>query len=334
MVAFRLLTGIGIGSVMGSAVTLASEYCPSKRRASLLMAISCGFTAGAILGGLAAGLLIPRVGWPSVFIVGGLLPLGIALALIRELPESLQFLLGKDGSRVRIHRWLSRLEPNWQIGAETSFVIPKVSRDRTSVTELFRAGRGGLTLLLWVASFANLLNLFFLANWLPLLANRMGLSDASGVAVGVSLQFGGILGALLLGPLIDRLGFYRVLAPIFALGSIMIAVVGRPDLPVVTLLLCVMLVGICVLGGQPAINALAASLYPTRLRATGVGWCLGVGRAGSIVGPLCAAQLVAHRWSHEQLFLLAAAPAVLAACMMIAMWSIVRRGSATRLNAT
>ena len=93
MVVLRFLTGVGIGGVMGNAVTLASEYCPAARRASLLMAISCGFTAGAMLGGLLATVLIPRSGWQSVFIAGGVLPLGVGLLLIRNLPESMQLLL-------------------------------------------------------------------------------------------------------------------------------------------------------------------------------------------------------------------------------------------------
>jgi AAHS family 4-hydroxybenzoate transporter-like MFS transporter len=325
MMIFRFLTGYGIGSVMGSAVTLASEYCPSARRASLLLAISCGFTGGAILGGVASGMLIPRFGWPSVFIVGGILPLLIALALIRDLPESLQLLLVKDSHRHMAVQWLRRLRPNVPLTGESSFRTLVMAQNQGSVGALFQGGRAFVTPLLWVASFANLLNLYFLANWLPLLASRMRLSDASGVAVGVSLQFGGILGALLLGPLIDRRGFYRVLAPIFALGAIVIALVGRPELPTGALFLCVTIAGICIVGGQPAINALAASLYPTALRATGVGWCLGIGRAGSILGPLVAAQFIARHASNEQLFLLASAPSALAAIVILAMRVIVGR---------
>ena len=330
MMLFRFLTGFGIGSVMGSAVTLASEYCPSTRRASLLLAISCGFTAGAILGGLVSGLLIPRLGWPSVFVVGGVLPLAIAIALIRDLPESLQLLLLKDSNRDKALHWLARLGLNVPMTNVISWVSP-MSPARGSVAELFRNRRAGLTLLLWIASFANLLNLYFLANWLPLLATRMGLSDASGVAVGVSLQLGGIFGALLLGPLIDRRGFYRVMAPVFVIGAMLIAVLGRPELPVAGLFACVWTVGICIVGGQPAINALAASLYPTSLRATGVGWCLGIGRAGSILGPLCAAQFISRHWTNQQLFLAAAVPAAMAACVMIAMKGMAGRDAANAI---
>jgi AAHS family 4-hydroxybenzoate transporter-like MFS transporter len=181
---------------------------------------------------------------------------------------------------------------------------------------LFRAGQGLRSLLLWAVSFTNLLNLFFLSNWLPLLATRMGYSDSLGVVLGTLLQAGGILGALTLGPLIDRLGFYRVLAPAFLLGAVTIAAVGMPGLPVTLECAAVLLAGVAILGGQPGINALAASIYPTHLRATGVGWCLGIGRAGSIAGPVLAAQLITRHFSNENLFLFAAIPTALSALMI------------------
>jgi MFS transporter, AAHS family, 4-hydroxybenzoate transporter len=316
MVALRFLTGVGIGGVMGNAVTLASEYCPAARRASLLMAISCGFTAGAMLGGLLAAVLIPRTGWQSVFIAGGLLPLGVAFVLLRELPESLQLLVVRDSDRGRIEHWLKRLAPQVTVNPTTAFVRPEIAAGSGSVLDLFREGRGAQSLLLWAVSFANLLNLFFLSNWLPLLASRMGYSNSLGVLLGTALQAGGMLGALFLGHLIDRLGFYRVLAPGFLLGTVMIAAIGRPELSVTIVCAVVFLAGVSIVGGQPGINALAASIYPTGLRATGVGWCLGVGRAGSIAGPVIAAQLIARNWTSRELFLIAAVPASLSALLI------------------
>jgi AAHS family 4-hydroxybenzoate transporter-like MFS transporter len=315
LLALRFLTGLGLGGVLGNAVTLASEYCPSARRASLLMGISCGFTAGAILGGLLAAVLIPRAGWPAVFVVGGLLPLGVAILLIRELPESLQLLLVRGADRARIQYWLQRLAPGIIFEPTTTHRITDAAV-KASVIDLFRGGLSVRSLLLWAVSFANLLNLFFLANWLPTLATRMGYSDSLGVLLGTTLQAGGILGALILGHFIDRFGFYRVLVPSFLLGAVMIAGVGRPDLPVAAACAAVLLAGATIVGGQPGINALATFVYPTQLRATGVGWCLGIGRAGSIVGPMAAAQLIAHHFTNESLFMFAAIPAAFSSLMI------------------
>ena len=322
MLALRFLTGLGLGGVMGNAVTLASEYCPDARRASLLMGISCGFTAGAILGGLLAAVLIPRTGWQSVFIAGGLLPLGVAILLVRELPESLQLLLVRGADRIQIEYWLKRLAPEVAVPPTTAIQLPETASGKVSVMDLFRAGLGMRSLLLWAASFANLLNLFFLSNWLPLLATRMGYSDSLGVLMGTTLQAGGILGALILGHLIDRFGFYRVLAPAFLLGAVMVAAVGRPGSPAIVECAVVLLAGASIVGGQPGINALATSVYPTQLRATGVGWCLGIGRAGSIAGPVVAAQLIGQHWTNESLFMFAAVPAAVSSLIIAGMAQI------------
>jgi AAHS family 4-hydroxybenzoate transporter-like MFS transporter len=326
MLALRFLTGIGIGGVMSNAVTLASEYCPGPRRASLLMGISCGFTAGAVLGGLLAAILLPRTGWRSVFVVGGLLPLGVAVLLIRELPESLQLLLLRGADRARIEHWLKRLAPDSILPPAAPLQVSEVAAAKASVVDLFRGRLWRRSLLLWAISFANLLNLYFLANWLPLLTTRMGYSDSLGVLMGTSLQVGGIVGALTLGPLIDRFGFFRVLAPAFVLGAVMIAAIGTPLSPVGLECGVVLLAGVSIVGGQPGINALAASIYPTRLRATGVGWCLGIGRAGSIVGPLVAAQLIVRHWTNAHMFMFAAVPAVLSAVMLAGMADVSPRG--------
>jgi len=318
MLALRFMTGVGLGGVLGNAVTLASEYCPSARRASLLMLISCGFTAGAILGGSLAAVLIPRTGWQSVFIVGGLLPLVVAILLVRGLPESLHLLLIRGSDRARIDYWLQRVAPGFTLPDTRA---PQVAEAAANVSfiDLFRGGLWRRSLLLWAVSFANLLNLFFLSNWLPLLATRMGYSDSLGVLMGTTLQAGGILGALTLGRCIDRFGFYRVLAPSFLLGAVMIAAVGQPALPVVVECMVVLFAGVAILGGQPGINALATSVYPTQLRATGVGWCLGIGRAGSIVGPMAAAQLIAHNYTNDILFMFAAIPAAISSLLIAVM---------------
>jgi len=318
LLALRFLTGLGLGGVLGNAVTLASEYCPSARRASLLMGISCGFTAGAIFGGLLAAVLIPRTGWRSVFVVGRLLPLGVAILLIRALPESLQLLLVRGADRARIEYWLQRLAPGIIVEPTTALQVTDVAV-KASVIDLFRGGLSVRSLLLWAVSFANLLNLYFLSNWLPTLATRMGYSDSLGVLMGTTLQAGGILGALMLGRFIDRFGFYRVLVPSFLLGAVMIAAVGRPDIPVAAACAVVLLAGATIVGGQPGINALATFVYPTQLRATGVGWCLGIGRAGSIVGPMAAAQLIAHQYTNESLFMFAAIPAAFSSLMIAGM---------------
>ncbi|MFM0246078.1 MFS transporter [Paraburkholderia sediminicola] len=320
----RFLTGFGIGGVMGNAIALVSEYSPQKHRASLMTWVSCGFTGGAIAGGLLCAMLLPSMGWRAVFLVGGVLPLVIAIAMARYLPESLQLMVLKQRSPERIAQWLGRIAPNVKFGPGIRFVVHGQPQAKASVGELFRHRRGTMTLLLWGINFANLLDLFFLSNWLPMLSLRVGHEVSTAVLIGTSLQIGGTAGALLLGPLMDRFGFYRVLAFSFLVATISVSCVGLPDLSTGLRFAVVLISGICIVGGQPAVNALTATLYPTSLRATGVGWSLGIGRAGSIIGPVVAGQLVELQWSNTALFVAAAVPA-LASCLMIVFLSHVTR---------
>jgi MFS transporter, AAHS family, 4-hydroxybenzoate transporter len=325
LVFLRFLTGLGIGGVMANAVALASEYSPQRQRASLLMWISCGFTGGAIAGGLISAALIPWAGWRSVFFVGGILPLGIAAVMYWRLPESLLFLSSQQGAQDRLRQLMRRIAPDIDPDRDLQLTRPQPAVGRGSLTNLFRDGRALVTLLLWLVSFANLLNLFFLANWLPLLSTRMGFSSSVAVLMGTTLQLGGLIGAIFLGPLIDRLGYYRVLVPLFLLAGFAVAAVGTPDLSLSLLYPVIFAAGVCIVGAQPALNALASTLYPTEIRATGVGWSLGIGRVGAIVGPVVAAQLVALNWSSQSLFLAASVPAAFSCVVVIGLAIAMRR---------
>jgi MFS transporter, AAHS family, 4-hydroxybenzoate transporter len=325
LVILRFLTGLGIGGVMANAVALASEYSPQRQRASLLMWISCGFTGGAIAGGLISAALIPWGGWRSVFLVGGVLPLGIAAVMYWRLPESLLFLSLQQGANDKLAQLLRRIAPGVDPDRDLNVARPEQIHGRGSLTKLFRDGRALMTLLLWLVSFANLLNLFFLANWLPLLSTRMGFSSSVAVLMGMTLQLGGLIGAIFMGPLIDRLGFYRVLVPVFLIAGFAVAAIGAPGLSLLLLYLVIFAAGICIVGAQPALNALASTLYPTEIRATGVGWSLGIGRVGAIVGPVVAAQLVALDWSSQTLFLAASVPASFSCIVVIGLAIVTRR---------
>jgi AAHS family 4-hydroxybenzoate transporter-like MFS transporter len=103
----------------------------------------------------------------------------------------------------------------------------------------------------------------------------------------------------------------------------MIAAIGQPALSIVVECVVVLFAGVAILGGQPGINALATSVYPTQLRATGVGWCLGIGRAGSIVGPMAAAQLIAHHFANDILFIFAAIPAAISSLLIAGMEAVI-----------
>ncbi|CAH2924549.1 MAG: 4-hydroxybenzoate transporter [uncultured Paraburkholderia sp.] len=307
LLALRFVTGCGLGGIMGNAVALVSEYSPARKRATLTMWVSCGFTLGAAFGGIVSALLIPLAGWRAVFALGGVVPLLIAAAMAVALPESMQFLIARGAHAERIGALLQR-------------VAPMRTHEGSSVAALFAEGRARVTLLAWGVNFMNLLNLFFLANWLPTMATDFGYGVADAAIIGTTLQVGGVIGTLAMGPLIDRWGFFRVLVPVYLIATVTILSISHVAAVSLAMLLAIVAAsGFAIVGGQPANNALSAALYPVTLRATGVGWSLGIGRAESIVGPIVAGALMQLHWNAQQLFCAAAVPALLSALMLYAM---------------
>jgi AAHS family 4-hydroxybenzoate transporter-like MFS transporter len=165
----------------------------------------------------------------------------------------------------------------------------------------------------------NLLNLYFLANWLPTIAKSAGLPISTAVLIGTTLQVGGVIGTLVMGPVIDRFGFYKVLIPGFVIAAFAIVTIGQPGISLRLLFAVVTITGLCIIGGQPAVNALAATYYPTTLRSTGIGWSLGIGRVGSIVGPVLGGELIHLNWSNSDIFIAVAVPAVISSLMLLLM---------------
>ena len=313
LIALRFLTGLGLGGIMPNAMALAGEYSPARRRASLMMLISCGFTAGALLGGLLAAWLIPTHGWRSVFIVGGVAPLLLWLPMWRGLPESAKFLLLRDRAG-QAGAWLRKMEPSLPDGAR--WRLDELPAPRNPVAELFRGGLARRTLLLWLLSFLNLIVLYFLSNWMPSLLRAQGLDMRHALLAGSMLQLGGVIGTLAFGYGIDRLGFRRVLPPCFLAAALGLWLLGRAEGEAMWLYALLFGAGFSIIGAQPAVNALAASAYPTSLRATGVGWSLGIGRVGSVLGPWLGGVLIGLAWSQAALFALLALVALASAAVV------------------
>lgn len=315
----RFVTGLGLGAIMPNAMALAGEFSPKRKKVTLMMLVSCGFTVGAVLGGLLSAALIPAFGWQSVFYVGGVFPLLMAVLMYFFVPESMQFLVLKGKRLDSVANCLRKIDPSVHIDGNTRYVVPEIKQAGAPVAELFRAGRAKATILMWVVNFMNLVNLYFLSNWLPTIANSAGLSTSIAVLVGTALQVGGVLGTLLMGPVIDRVGFFKVLVPSFLFAAVTITMIGQPGVALPVLFAVVTLTGFCIIGGQPAVNALAATYYPTALRSTGVGWSLGIGRVGSIVGPVLAGELIRRNWSNGEIFMAMAVPTVISALMLMLM---------------
>ena len=320
LLAIRFLTGLGLGGAMPNAVAMTSEFSPRRRRATMVMIMFCGFSVGAALGGFLAAALIPQFGWRSVFVVGGVAPLLLVPFLALRLPESVRFLALTGRAHERVAELLGFISPRAVFAPATQFVVHEAELAGIPVLHLFRDGRTLVTLLLWVVFFMSLLDLYFLSNWLPTVLNDLGASVSEAAAIGSMLQVGGVVGTFALGSIIDRFSF-RALALVYFVAVFAVGAIGQLGHSVVFVTMAIFAAGFCIVGGQIAANALAATFYPTSVRATGVGWALGIGRVGSIIGPLVGGALLIAKWSPGSVFMAAAGAAL---CAAVAAFSLSR----------
>ena len=319
LMVYRLLAGIGLGGAMPNALALTGEYCPKRLRATLVIIMFCGFSLGSIVGGVLAATLLDSLGWHAVFLIGAILPMLLLPVLIVKLPESLQFLLLASRSRApRVRRALGILQKiNPQLAGSVELQVQLEPVAKVPVTDLFSAGRTRGTLMLWVVFFMNLMVFYFLQSWLPTLFADTGLSQQSAVLMSTLISVGGIVAGIVSGPLMDRYNAYKVMALLYLGGSLLVAAIGVAG--PAALAWVTFGAGFCVSGGQKSINALAVIFYPTQVRSTGVGWALGIGRFGSILGPVLAGGLLSWGWTTASLLQLAALPMLLAALMIYVM---------------
>ena len=207
-------------------------------------------------------------------------------------------------------------------------MLREEAKTRIPVAGLFSDGRAGLTLLLWFAFITSLTGHYFLSSWLPTVLASGGLPLGHAVVAGSLLQGGGAFGSLIVGGLMDRRGLAMVAAA-YALATPFVVLIGAPGLPELELMAAIFVAGLFLLGGQVALNALAGTLYPTYMRTTGAGWALGVGRIGSILGPLIGGVLIGVKLSTPMLFLCAALPVVVCGLAVLGLGKIIHTRGAT-----
>jgi len=317
----RLLAGLGIGGVIPNVVAINAESAPRQLRATLAI-IAVGFVPlGGAIPGLVSALLVPQHGWQIIFLIGGIVPIVIALAAMIGLPESIKFMALSERHRGKMERLVAAISPGTQVPADARFVIEDEKQfPGFNPKYLFDQGLAVITPLLWLLFALNLMGYFFLISWTPTLLTAAKLPPATAALAGVALQVGGTVGALLLCWWLQRHRFLAV-SILFVLAVPAVASIGYAGLTSRTaLLVATFVAGFLVLGIQSGINVIGALIYPTSLRANGSGWQLGIGRIGSIVGPFVGGLLVGM--SVEQLYVWSAVPFAVGAVVCFAIYRL------------
>jgi MFS transporter, AAHS family, 4-hydroxybenzoate transporter len=325
LLVLRFLAGLGLGSLVPMAVVVSSENAPRRTRATMVTLATCGYSLGAASGGQLAAWLIPLYGWTSIFWVGGIAPLLLVVAMWFWLPESVRLLALRPGTGPRIAGVLRRVNPALEFPADVQFVnLREQPKGKFRPFQLFTESRTSTTLILWVIFFLNLTVLNLLNSWLPNLVDTTGLPHEQALRIASSFQFGGLVGVISMGVLADRVGFFRVLPIAFLVGGTCVGLVGSVGTSIYLMVAMIAVAGFCNIGCQLTTAALAASLYPTDIRGTGVNWAHGVARIFSTVGPLLGGYLLDHAWSLQHIFLIFAVPLLLASVCVTILGGVVR----------
>jgi AAHS family 4-hydroxybenzoate transporter-like MFS transporter len=317
LLVLRFLTGLGLGGAMPIGIALVSEYSPTRLRMTMVTGVVCGFALGGAIGGFVASAVIGPWGWQAVFVLGAVVPLVLVPIIAWVLPESLPRLMQSPPPHAALLAVTQRIVPDWR-PADLRPQSQAPDRPQFSVRLLFAGGYAVPTVSIWIAYFSNLLLLYFLASWLPSMIHSAGMSMAAASLTTGFYQFGGVFGGLILAYACDKLHAKAVLACTFAISALFVFLIGASSADTAMLAFSVAGAGFCVIGGQGAINGFVGTFYPTAARATGSGWAVGIGRSGSIVGPLLGGWLIARGYSGESIFRLCAIPALVAMLAILA----------------
>lgn len=294
----RFVTAIGFGGALPIAVTVSSNVMPEKFRSTAAVLVATGLSAGGVVGGLISGPLMLKYGWPSIFIVGGVLPL-LLLPLF-----------------------------SWVLSASDR-VLTKAGVDAGgpshSIAALFADGFGLHTGLLWLFAFLIFMVTYALSSWIPTLLVDFGFSPTQAPLAAAAFGAGGLAGNMLVLLIVGRFGIKPTLMITSLCAIASVIAVSCATMPSGLLLPLIGVIGAGLISGCVGQSALAVSLYPAGLRTIGVGWAAALGRIGSIVGPAVGGVLLAFNWSARDIILTVIPPTAAAMLALAAMVWVERR---------
>lgn len=321
MTVLRFITGLGLGAAMPNAVTLMAELAPAKRRSFIINSVYVGFPLGAALGGFVSAGIIPQYGWESVFLLGGILPLLLLPVMAWLLPESVAFMVARNRPASQVASVLERIcgRSLSHIERFTAAESTKAAPSSGALSQVLSRRYLLPTLMLWTTYFMGLLIFYLLTSWMPLMMKDAGFTIQKAALLSALFPLGGVTGTLVGGWLMDRHNPARVLAFTYLAAAVLLVAVGQSMGNVAAFALLVFAAGTMVTGAQASLPALAAPLYPTQSRATGMAWMLGVGRFGGILGAMVGGVLLGMQLSFSVILAMLAAPALIA---MLALFTL------------
>ena len=320
LAALRGITGLGIGGMLASVGVITAEYSSSKWRNTAIALQATGYPIGATLGGLMAAWLLGHHGWRSVFVFGGVTTALMVPIVLWRLPESVDFLVTRRpaGALDKLNSLMALM------GRPALQQLPATARGShaaqsgNTVAALFRNGLARPTLMLWIGFFLLMFNVYFSLSWTPKLLVQAGLSAQQGVTGGVLLNLGGIAGGSLFGLLALKAQLRHLAIGSLLLNALFTALFGMASASLGWAFAAAVGMGVFLFACMAGLYGLVPSTYPAEVRATGMGWAIGIGRLGAILAPTMAGLLLDGGWQPASLYYVFALPLIAAALAVMA----------------
>jgi MFS family permease len=295
--------------------TLAAEYAPPHHASFAVGFVQAGWPLGSIITAFVAAKVLPLHGWQSMLMGIGLIGTVLLIFVSILLPESLSFLVLRRPpdarNKINAMRQRLRLAP---LGDLPPFEVPPRG---IRVRVLFGGDRMIPSSLLWLAVTLGYFDLYFVISWIPKLVAQAGLPLAQAIYAGATYNLGAFIGTAAIGWIAIRFPLNRVIATYLSVAAVAMLIFGGIAMSVVLTLMIALLIGVTVQGGFNGFWALAARLYPAAMRSTGVGWALGIGRIGAVLGPIVGGLMVGAHMPLAFIFAVFAVPLIAAAAMTL-----------------
>tara|TARA_R110002049_G_scaffold138781_11_gene299222 strand:- start:3384 stop:4724 length:1341 start_codon:yes stop_codon:yes gene_type:complete len=309
----RFISGIGAGAMLASQATLAAEYSPEKYRALSVALVTSGYPLGAMFTSVVAGMILPDFGWRGMFWAGGIATLGMGFVAFLLIPESLKFLIERRPADAlqRVNRILGKLRkpvidalpeiPEQQLASAKTGLV-------ATMLKLLAPEHRKLTLTLWTTFFLCFATLYFLMSWIPKLVVDAGYSSEVGRDAFFLFNFGGVLGVYVMGICSTRWKLTSLVGGLMFVSALFMLVFAYAPREQTTMLVLIFVIGVLLQGGFTGLYSVTAKAYPTSIRSTGVGWSIGLGRFGAVVGPAVAGYTILFGLDMSANFVLFAIP--------------------------
>jgi MFS transporter, AAHS family, 4-hydroxybenzoate transporter len=315
LVPMRVFTGFGIGGAVPCAITLTSEYSPSKGRGKYISIMYSGFLVGIVLGSFIAGFMLNSIGWRPLFLIGFFAPLAVIILIWFKLPESARWLAtrytGKE-QKADVLQLIKSMRPDLQVNVETQLISTVSNKANVSAKELFSGRLAWVTPVVWVYYSISSLAVFFIGSWTPKLLVIKGFSVSEAAYINGFVGIGVAIACLLSGFYFDRFGFRRG-ALLHAIAAVCVYFLGGLEPTAFVVLLFV--TGFFINSAHMDVTILAPIVYPSGCRNQGAGAAISAGRIGAMVGPYIGGYLLYTELPMSSLLGFVSIPLILAAIL-------------------